>query len=230
LPIPVFRPARPGRRTCVPALATLLILLPAGCADGPERIPAIPAGFTASADFADFADSGPFAALRLPRFFGRADAPQTLILYTNPQCPPCRRTWPAFAELFRTLDPKRTQIIITGEGFTDGGTRLMFAAAVLAERSPALAVEFLSAVMLAGPEASRDRTWVNAWLARQGADVDPESLGARFTSLDAAANYLAGLEDVRRRYGLEFTPSIVLNGGIYHGPHTPAAIREALER
>ena len=171
------------------------------------------------------------ASLRAPLFFGHPDAPNTLIVYTNPQCPPCRALWPVMPSLFQALDPHRAKIIVSGYGFFDEGTRLMFVAAALAEQRPDLASLFLSAVMQAGATPQlQGWDWVEATLAAPpfAAQYDNDRFRRIVNSTEAAAAYLEGVEHIRSTYHLTHTPTLVINGHIFTGPHTTRDIAREL--
>ena len=162
-----------------------------------------------------------------PRYCGTADAPGWILLYTNPQCPPCRRAWPSTLDVCASLDPERTQLFILGRGFDASGTRLLFLASLLAEQSAELGLAFLSDVMTQ-PQSLATPQWTEDWLAAHAGQFDDPLLRERASSADVAVRYLENVLAVRVRYALSQTPSVVINGRLHSGPMTAEAILHAV--
>ncbi len=165
---------------------------------------------------------------QLPLYAGREGALRTILVYTNPQCPPCRRSWPLVRALAAGIDRENTRLLILGRGFTAEGTRLMFLASLLAEQQPDLGLEFLTDVM-EQPEALASPGWASSWVAGHGR-VDARLLDSRAASPQAAEAYLRGVSLVRDHYDLTHTPTLVVNGRVYDGPFQADSVLEALDK
>ena len=166
------------------------------------------------------AEEAPADFIRAPRFFGERDAPNTIIIYTNPQCPPCKRQWEHLPELFARLDAKKTKVIVLGRGFFDQATRLLYTAALLAMQDQEMGLAFLGESMRSGPAPYIDGDrWLCDWLGRSGflPRFDEQAYLSLASRDDLGRAYLEGVARVREQYGLTSTPSVIVNGGRLNG-------------
>lgn len=203
-------------------IALLLALCLAGCAGATPMQAPTNAASTLEVDA---------AFVGAPRLFGLAGADRVVILYTNPQCLPCKRTWPLLRDVLHALGPQRVTLIVQGRGFSDAGTRLLFVAAAVGAQDAPLGFALFDAVMRGGTEMYiQGWRWVETWLDSQDPQgrIDRERLLAVTGSPQAAAAYLAGVERVEGQYGLTHTPALIIDGRPHQGPHTGQAVREAL--
>ena len=161
-----------------------------------------------------------------PRYCGTADAPGWILLYSNPQCPPCRRAWASTLDVSAALDPERTKLFILGRGFDANGTRLLFLASLLAEQNAELGLTFLSDIMTQSQSLTSPQ-WTEDWLSAHAGQFDDPLLRERANSEEAAVRYLETVLAVRDRYALSQTPSVVINGRLHSGPMTAEAILHA---
>ena len=146
----------------------------------------------------------------LPVFHGKTGAPHTVLVYTNPQCPPCRRSWDVVRALPEQLDPEQVRLVILGRGFSPEGTRLLYTAAQLAGQSPELGLAFLTDAMR-DPVALSDKDWLQHAVSRYAPDLTPETSVA-LNSPEQAQAYLEMVHRTINAYGLTHTPMIVVDG------------------
>jgi hypothetical protein len=146
----------------------------------------------------------------LPVFHGKTGAPHTVLVYTNPQCPPCRRSWEMVCSLPDRLDPERVRLVILGRGFSSEGTRLLYTAAKLAKQSPETGLAFLTEAMR-DPAALSGTDWLPQAISRHAPDLTPETAAALHSPEQAQA-YLEMVRRIISAYGLTHTPTIMVDG------------------
>lgn len=193
----------------------LCVLWLSGCAakQQPTPTPADPAQTAAVA-----------AYMQSPLFAGTASSPDTIILFTNPQCPACRAEWPIMRALVESRPEGGIKLVIVGQGFDHDGTAALYAAALIAEQNQALGRQYLSEVMeYWGTRPTEDfALWNKNWQTRSGSAVDMQRFRAG-TSTDAAKAFNEATLKVAVDYKVEYTPTVVINGRVYTGERSVPA-------
>ncbi|WP_027187097.1 thioredoxin domain-containing protein [Desulfovibrio cuneatus] len=153
---------------------------------------------------------------RFPLFFGNADAPNTIIMYDNIECPSCRKIWPAVVGTIQGLDPAHTRFIIQGGGKSAQGDKAMLTAIALAEQNQALAREFVTAAFASEQAIAKPVPFAIALAKKKTLPVDAAKL-ERDVSPENEAKRAEAKAAIKERYGLKRTPSFVINGVVYEG-------------
>ncbi len=164
--------------------------------------------------------------MQAPLLAGSSADTNTVILFTNPQCPACREEWPIMRKFVESRPDGDTKLIVTGRGFTDDGTVGLFVAALFAEQNQALARQFLTDLMKTMPSIPKDGVgqWGGQWVAKQkqnGAAIDVERYKTNANAENLQA-LLAGADQTAGRYGIRYTPTVIINGKVYDGKHSLA--------
>lgn len=148
----------------------------------------------------------------IPSFWGLPDAPRTLIVYTNPECQPCRQSWPELARLLQSERPEGLRVLVLGRGFSTEGTQLLFVASLVAEQDADTAFALLDAIMTDSQALVATVPWLKAWLSAHDEALEFSCLVQDAASEVKARAYMEAVDRVTHTYALRYTPSFILDG------------------
>lgn len=153
---------------------------------------------------------------RFPLFFGNADAPNTIIMYDNTECPSCRKIWPAVLGTFQGLDPAHTRFVIQGGGKSAQGDKAMLTAIALAEQNQELGRIFLTAAFASEQAIAKPVPFAITLAKKKKLPLDEAKL-ERDVSPENEVKRAEAKAATKEKYGLKGSPSFVINGVVYEG-------------
>jgi len=173
--------------------------------------------------------SAQWAPVRNAILWGDVGKPNTIIWYTNLQCPYARQMWPEIQKVMKSAP--QTKLVLKGSGFDQAGELIIFIITLMAEQDQVMARAFITDVIKGGKAPFSDPyNWSLNWGKRKYKNkFNPERFTRLYNDNTARQAYNLGQTETVAAYNFSATPATAVNGKFIRGLTKSAVILNALK-